>query len=174
MSSLNKALLIGNLGKDPEIRYTQSGQAVATFSLATGENWTDQNGNRQERTEWHNIVAWGKLADLSQRFLAKGRQVYIEGRIQSREWTDQTGGKRRTTEIIASSIVFLGNRAAQGGGYDAPPPYGASSQPPDASSSAYGNEPPSSYGKSDYASGGLADAEQSFGDTGITDKDIPF
>jgi len=165
MSSLNKALLIGNLGKDPEIRYTQNGQSVASFSLATSENWTDQNGNKQERTEWHNIVAWGKLADLSQRFLAKGRQVYIEGRIQSREWTDQTGGKRRTTEIIATSIVFLGARAGQGGSYDAPPPYGTSTQPPAASSS--------SYEKQDYSSG-FDDAEQSFGDTGITDGDIPF
>jgi single-strand DNA-binding protein len=164
MSSLNKILLIGNLGKDPEIRYTQNGQSVATFSLATSENWTDQSGNKQERTEWHNIVAWGKLADLSQRFLAKGRQVYIEGRIQSREWTDQSGGKRRTTEVIATSILFLGNRAAQGGSYDAPPPYGTSSQPPAA---------PSSYDKPDYSSG-LTDAEPSFGDAGITDSDIPF
>ena len=164
MSSLNKALLIGNLGKDPEIRYTQNGQSVATFSLATSENWTDQNGNRQERTEWHNIVAWGKLADLSQKFLAKGRQVYIEGRIQSREWTDQTGGKRRTTEINATSIVFLGNRATQGGNYDAPPPYGTSSQPPAASSSSE---------KQGYSSG-PGDAEPPFGDAGITDGDIPF
>ena len=167
MSSLNKALLIGNLGKDPEIRYTQGGQSVATFSLATSENWTDQSGSKQERTEWHNIVAWGKLADLSQRFLAKGRSVFVEGRIQSREWTDQNGGKRRTTEIIATSIVFLGNRASQGGSYDAPPPYGSLSQPPEASSSA-------SYGKQDYPSS-LADAEQSpLGDMGITDKDMPF
>ena len=165
MSSLNKALLIGYLGKDPEMRYTQNGQSVASFSLATSENWTDQNGNKQDRTEWHNVVAWGKLADLSQRFLAKGRQVYIEGRIQSREWTDQTGGKRRTTEIIATSIVFLGSRTSQGGNYDAPPPYGASSQPPAASSS--------SYDKQNYSSG-PGDVDQSFGDAGITDSDIPF
>jgi len=170
MSSLNKVLLIGNLGKDPEIRYTQNGQSVATFSLATSDNWTDQTGNRQERTEWHNVVAWGKLADLSQRFLAKGRQVYIEGRIQSREWTDQSGVKRRTTEIIASSIVFLGARAAQGGSYDAPPPYGASQQPPNASTSSYGRpyEPEQPY------SSGPVDTEQPFGDAGITDSDIPF
>ena len=168
MSSLNKVLLIGNLGKDPEVRYTQSGQSVATFSLATKENWTDQTGNKQDRTEWHTIVAWGKLADLSQRFLAKGRQVYIEGRIQSREWTDQSGGKRRTTEIIASNIVFLGSRTAQGGSYDGPPPYGTSAQPPAASSSSYGKpyEPEQPY------SSGPADVE--FGDAGITDSDIPF
>jgi len=169
MSSLNKVLLIGNLGKDPEIRYTQNGQAVATFSLATSENWTDQTGNRQERTEWHRIVAWGKLADLSQRFLAKGRQVYIEGRIQSREYTDQSGAKRNTTEINASNIVFLGSRASQGGNYDGPPPYGASSQPPAASSSyAKPYDPDQTY------SSGPADAEQPFGDAGITDSDIPF
>ena len=163
MSSLNKVLLIGNLGKDPEVRYTQNGQSVATYSLATSENWTDQTGNKQERTEWHNIVAWGKLADLSQRFLAKGRQVYIEGRIQSREWTDQSGGKRRTTEIIATSILFLGNRASQGGSYDVPPPYGTSSQPP---SPSYNN-------RSEH-SADAADAEPAFGDAGITDSDIPF
>lgn len=164
MSSLNKVLLIGRLGKDPEVRYTQNGQSVATFSLATSDNWTDQAGNRQERTEWHNIVAWAKLADLSQRFLAKGRQVYIEGRIQSREWTDQSGAKRRTTEIIASNLVFLGSRDSQGGGgYDAPPPYGTSSQPTGAS-----------YEKSDYSSGPSSEPEQPFGDAGITDSDIPF
>ena len=168
MSSLNKVLLIGNLGKDPEVRYTQSGQSVATFSLATTENWTDQTGNKQDRTEWHNIVAWGKLADLSQRFLAKGRQVYVEGRIQSREWTDQSGGKRRTTEIIASSIVFLGNRAGQGGNYEAPPPYGTSSPPPAASSTSYGKP----YESEQPYSSGPADTE--FGDAGITDSDIPF
>jgi single-strand DNA-binding protein len=171
MSSLNKVLLIGNLGKDPEVRFTQNGQSVATFSLATGESWTDQSGNRQDRTEWHNIVAWGKLADLSQRFLAKGKQVYIEGRIQSREWTDQSGGKRRTTEIIASNIVFLGNRGGQGGGsYDAPPPYGTSAQSPAASSPSYGK----SYESEPYSPDGPAEAEQAFGDTGITDSDIPF
>ena len=170
MSSLNKVLLIGNLGKDPEIRYTQNGQAVATFSLATSDNWTDQTGNRQERTEWHRVVAWGKLADLSQRFLAKGRQVYIEGRIQSREYTDQSGTKRNTTEIIASSIVFLGSRAAQGGNYDGLPAYGTSSQPPAASSSSYGR----SYDAEQTYPSGPADADQSFGDAGITDSDIPF
>jgi single-strand DNA-binding protein len=176
MASLNKVILIGNLGKDPEIRYTQSNQAVATFSLATTDNWTGQDGNKQERTEWHRIVAWGKLADLSQRFLAKGRQVYIEGRIQSREWTDKDGNKRNTTEVIASSILFLGSRNAQGGDYGAP--QGATSQSP--STSSYGG---SSYGSGSYGGGKpqVAEAsypgtesEQPFGDAGITDSDIPF
>jgi len=111
MASLNKVMLIGNLGKDPEIRYTTDGTPVAHFSLATSESWTDKSGVRQERTEWHNIVAWNKLADLCKRFLAKGRQVYIEGRIQSREWDDRDGNKRRTTEIVANQMVLLGARS---------------------------------------------------------------
>ena len=171
MSPLNKATLIGNLGKDPEVRYTQSGQSVATYSLATSETWKDQSGQKQERTEWHNIVAWGKLADLSQRFLTKGRQVYIEGRIQSRDWTDQSGNKRRTTEIIATNIVLLGNRNSQEGDYGAPPPYGATTQPMPSPASSYGG------GKSQDASSSYsssAEPEQPFGDAGITDSDIPF
>jgi len=111
MSSLNKAILIGHLGRDPEIRSTPDGTPVANFSLATSESWTDRSGTRQERTEWHNIVAWRKLADLCKRYLTKGRQVYVEGRIQTREWDDRDGNKRRTTEIVANQIVFLGSRA---------------------------------------------------------------
>jgi single-strand DNA-binding protein len=114
MSSLNKILLIGRLGKDPEIRYTPDGSPVANFSLATSENWTDKSGTRQERTEWHNIVAWNKLADLSKRYLTKGRQVYIEGRIRTREWDDRDGNKRRTTEVIANQMVLLGSRSEGG------------------------------------------------------------
>ncbi len=110
MSSLNKVLLIGRLGKDPEVRYTPDGAPVANFSLATSEFWTDKSGTRQERTEWHNIVAWNKLADLSKRYLAKGRQVYVEGRLRTREWDDKDGNKRRTTEIVASQMVLLGSR----------------------------------------------------------------
>lgn len=113
MSSLNKVMLIGRLGKDPEVRHTQEGMPVATFSLATSEIWTDKSGNRQERTEWHNIVAWNKLADLCRRYLTKGRQVYVEGRIRTREWDDREGNKRRTTEIIASQILFIGARPEQ-------------------------------------------------------------
>lgn len=110
MSSLNKAMLIGRLGKDPEIRYTQDGSPVANFSLATSDFWTDKSGTRQEKTEWHNIVAWKRLADLSKRYLAKGRQVFVEGRIRTRDWDDKDGNKRRTTEIIANQIVLLGSR----------------------------------------------------------------
>jgi single-strand DNA-binding protein len=110
MSSLNKVMLIGRLGKDPEIRYTPEGSAVANFSLATSETWNDKSGTRQERTEWHNIVAWTRLADLAKRYLAKGRQVYIEGRIRTREYDDKDGNKRRITEIIANQMVLLGSR----------------------------------------------------------------
>ena len=110
MSSLNKAMLIGRLGKDPEIRYTQDGSPVANFSLATSDFWTDKSGTRQEKTEWHNIVAWKRLADLSKHYLAKGRQVFVEGRIRTRDWDDKDGNKRRTTEIIANQIVLLDSR----------------------------------------------------------------
>jgi len=114
MSSLNKVMLIGRLGKDPEVRYTPDGAPVANFSLATSEFWTDKSGSRQEKTEWHNIVAWNKLADLSKRYLVKGRQVYVEGRLRTREWDDKDGNKRRTTEIYASQMVLLGSRSEGG------------------------------------------------------------
>ena len=108
MSGLNKAILIGNLGVDPEIRYTQNSTPVTSFTLATSESWTDRDGNREKRTEWHRIVAWRKLAELCNQYLTKGRQVYIEGKIQTRTWTDQGGVEKRTTEIVASNVVFLG------------------------------------------------------------------
>jgi len=106
--SLNKVLLLGNLGKDPEVRYTSSGRAVATFTLATSQQWRDQDGNDQERTEWHRIVAWGRLGEVCGEYLSKGKQVFIEGRIQSREWEDQEGNKRTTVEIIANDMIMLG------------------------------------------------------------------
>jgi single-strand DNA-binding protein len=149
MSSLNKAILIGNLGRDPEIRYTPDGTPVANFSLATAEFWTDKSGTRQERTEWHNIVAWNKLAEISKRYLTKGRQVYVEGRIRTRDWEDKDGNKRRTTEIIAAQIVLLGSRSQA---TDAAP----ATSPTPMSRTIAEPEP------------GLA------ADLGITDDDIPF
>jgi single-strand DNA-binding protein len=113
--SLNKVMLIGNLGKDPELRYTPSGVAVATFSIATNESWKDQDGNTQERTEWHNIVAWRKLAEICGEYLKKGKKVYIEGRIQTRSYDDKnTGAKKYITEIVADNLIMLdgGGRAA--------------------------------------------------------------
>lgn len=109
--SLNKVLLIGNVGKDPDIRHLESGVSVATFSLATSERFRDRNGETKETTEWHNIVAWRQLADLASNYIKKGTQIYVEGRIRTRAWDDQTGNKRYTTEILADSIQLLGRRS---------------------------------------------------------------
>jgi single-strand DNA-binding protein len=106
--SVNKVILIGNLGKDPEVRFTQTGSAVANFSIATSEQWNDRDGKRQERTEWHNIVVWGKQGELCGQYLSKGRQVYVEGSIRTRSYDDKTGTKRYVTEIVAQRIRFLG------------------------------------------------------------------
>ncbi len=106
--SLNKVMLIGNLGKDPEVRFTGGGRAVARFPLATSEVWTDQEGQRQERTEWHNIVVWGKQAETCGQYLAKGRQVFVEGSIRTRQYDDKDGNRRYITEVIAQRVQFLG------------------------------------------------------------------
>lgn len=137
---VNKVILIGNLGADPEVRFTPGGQAVANFRIATSESWNDKNGQKQERTEWHRIVVWGKLAELCGEYLKKGRQCYVEGRLQTREWTDKENRKNYTTEVVATSVTFLGGRdgagASEGSGrrgggsfsrggdadYGAPPP----------------------------------------------------
>jgi single-strand DNA-binding protein len=117
MAGVNKAILIGNLGRDPELRYTQSGQGVCNFTLATSESWAKKDGGgREERTEWHRIVAWGRTAELCAQYLAKGRTVYIEGRIQTREWENKEGQKQRTTEIVANTVQFLGGPRGSGGG----------------------------------------------------------
>lgn len=115
--SVNKVILVGNLGKDPELRYTPSGTAVATFSLATTERYKDRDGNRQEKTEWHNIVAWRQLAEICGKYLHKGKQVYIEGKIQTRSYDDRDGNKRYMTEIVVEQMQMLGGRDdSQGGG----------------------------------------------------------
>jgi len=110
MASVNKAILIGNLGADPELRYTASGTAVAGFNIATTERYKDKNGELQERTEWHSIVCWGRLGELANEYLKKGRSVYIEGRIQTRNYEDKDGIKRYKTEIVAQQMQFLGGR----------------------------------------------------------------
>ena len=111
MAGINKAIIVGNLGKDPEVRYTQDGRAVTNFTIATSEDWKDKDsGEKRERTEWHRIVAFGRLGEICGEYLSKGRQVYVEGRIQTRDWEDREGVKRYTTEIIASTVQFLGNR----------------------------------------------------------------
>jgi len=116
MASINKVILIGNLGRDPELRYTQSGQAVANFSLATTDRFSNREGDRQERTEWHRVTVWGKTAENCAQYLNKGRSVYVEGRLQTREWEDKEGQKRRTTEVIAQTVQFLGGRGQGAGG----------------------------------------------------------
>jgi single-strand DNA-binding protein len=113
---INKAILVGNLGQDPEIRYTNSGTAVANFSIATTERWKDKNtGEMQDKTEWHKIVAWGKLGEICGEYLSKGRQVYIEGKIQTRQWEDKDGNKRYSTEIVANEMKMLGFKDSGGG-----------------------------------------------------------
>ncbi len=120
MASVNRAILIGNLGRDPEIRYTQSGEPIANFSLATSENWTDKSGQRQERTEWHRVEVFGKTAQVVRDYCTKGRQVYVEGSIRYDEWTDKDGNKRFSTKIRVSGpnsrLVLLGGPRGEGAG----------------------------------------------------------
>ncbi|HLG20004.1 MAG TPA: single-stranded DNA-binding protein [Bdellovibrionota bacterium] len=108
MAGVNKVILIGNLGADPEIRYTQGGVPVATLRVATSEQWKNKNGQKEERTEWHRVVLWSRLAELAGQYLSKGRQVYLEGRIQTRSWDDKEGKKRYSTEVVATQMQFLG------------------------------------------------------------------
>ncbi|MFZ3072764.1 MAG: single-stranded DNA-binding protein [Thermodesulfobacteriota bacterium] len=114
MAGVNKVILVGNLGKDPELRYAPSGMAIANFSIATTETWKDKSGAKQDKTEWHKIVAFNKLAEICGEYLNKGKQVYIEGRIQTRQWEDKDGNKRYTTEIVASTMQFLGAAGGKG------------------------------------------------------------
>ncbi len=137
---VNKVILVGNLGRDPEVRSTPSGQSVATFSLATNRKWRDKDGNRQEQTEWHNIVCWGRQAEIAGQYLTKGRQVFVEGRLQTRSWEDkQSGEKKYKTEVICDNFQMLGQRS-DFEDRSAPPPYeppggtgggGGSSEPED-------------------------------------------
>ena len=117
--NVNKAIILGNLGRDPEVRHTQTGQSVCNFSVATNEKWQDKSGEAQSRTEWHRIVAWGKLADLCGQYLTKGRTVYVEGKLQTREWENKDGVKQYTTEIVARDVQFL-DRADSGSRQSAP------------------------------------------------------
>jgi len=151
--TVNKVILIGRVGQDPEVRYTSSGAPVANFSVATDESFKSRNGEQQQHTEWHRIVAWNKLAEICGEYLTKGKLVYIEGSIRSRQWEDQSGNKRTSYDIVARSMQMLGSRAdaerAAGAGARSAAPQGAGSEQHDT-----GPEPP-------------ADGE-------ITDDDIPF
>jgi single-strand DNA-binding protein len=122
MASVNKAIVLGNLGRDPELRHTQAGKAVCQLNVATTETWNDQSGERQEKTEWHRIVVWGRQAENCDKYLSKGRSVYVEGRIQTRKWQDKDGADRYSTEIVADRVQFIGGgagaRDSGGGGSD--------------------------------------------------------
>lgn len=164
--SVNKVMLIGRLGTDPEVRYTSGGGAVANFSMATNDTWTDKSGQRQERTEWHRIVVWGKTAELCGQYLSKGRQAYIEGRLQTREWTDKEGQKRYTTEVVAQTVQFLGGPGDRAGGERA--------TGTGATSADYGAGAPAGGFGGGPAAGGSSDP--AFGERagGIADDDVPF
>ena len=123
--SVNKVILIGNLGSDPELKYTPSGAAVTNFNVATNEVWNDKDGNKQERTEWHRVVLWRKLAEIAGEYLKKGSKVYLEGRLQTRSWEDKDGVKRYTTEVVADNMTMLdakGEGGSSSGASSAPPP----------------------------------------------------
>jgi len=136
MAAINKVFLMGNLGRDPDLRTTNSGQHVCEFSLATSETWQDRSGERQERTEWHRIIVWGRQGENAAKYLKKGRAAFVEGRIQYRDWTDKDGNKRTTTEIVANNVQFLGGAGddRRGGRSDDGPP------PPDDSNYRNDNE----------------------------------
>lgn len=159
--SVNKVILVGRLGRDPETRFTGGGQAVANFSVATDETYKDKNGERQKRTEWHKIVVWGKQAEIAQQYLKKGSLVFIEGRIQSREWQDKEGQKRTSFEIVASNFRMLGGRG------DGAPGGGASR------SGGSSHDDLESGGGDDFGSGGSAPSGGHSGPE-ISDEDIPF
>ena len=151
--SINKVILVGRLGRDPELKYTASGTPFCRFSMATDDSWTDKgSGERSERTEWHNIVVWDKLAEICNNYLTKGRLVYIEGSLQTREWDDKEGVKRKTTEVRARDMVMLGGGGEGGGGGGGPRPSGGPASGPSGPSGPSGGD----------------------GGSAITDDDIPF
>lgn len=122
MAGVNKVILVGNLGKDPEVRYLENGTAVANFPIATSESYKDREGNRIDQTEWHNIVVWRKLAEIAENYLKKGSQIYLEGKLRTRSWDDQQGNKRYTTEVVADNFTMLGRKDDNnmGGGVNEP------------------------------------------------------
>ncbi len=161
--SVNKVILVGRLGRDPETRYTGGGQAVANFSLATDESYKDKNGERQKRTEWHKIVVWGKQAEIAQQYLKKGSLIFVEGRIQSREWQDKEGQKRTSFEIVANNFRMLGSRAESA----------AAGSGSGATSRSGGDDSESHAALADDSYGGGGGGASSSGPE-ISDEDIPF
>lgn len=145
---VNKVILVGNLGRDAELRYTPGGAAVATINMATTEVWNDKSGQRQEKTEWHRVVNWGKSAESLNEYLTKGKQIYVEGRLQTRQWDDKDGNKRYTTEIRADRIVLLGGGGQRSGGGGG--------------------------GSTGYGGGATSTPDEPGGGDPLTDDDIPF
>src|SRR5258708_11409173 len=152
--SVNKVILVGRLGRDPETRYTAGGQAVCNFSLATDESFKSKSGERQKRTEWHRIVAWGKKAEFAQQYLKNGQKIYVEGSIRTNEWTDKENQKRTTVEIIASDFRFVGSKQDSGG-------------------SSYRTNSAAA-GSADFDGGATAPAEHEQAGPEVSDEDIPF
>lgn len=187
--SVNKVILVGRLGQNPEIRYTTSGAAVVNFSLATNESWIDKtNGQKQERTEWHKIVVWGKLGELCNQFLSKGRQAYVEGRIQTRQWQDKDGQTKYMTEIVAQTVHFIGGVGMgvqkENSNADAPNPSSSSgfSSGPGTGFGNYGNQPttPPGFGNNEMGSaggngsGGGGGPVTPMPTSSFTEDDVPF
>ena len=166
MASVNKVIIIGNLGADPELRYTPGGQAVCDLRIATSDQWTDKSGERKEQTEWHRIVVWGKQAENCSQYLSKGRQVYVEGRLRTRQWDDKEGNKRYTTEIVAQTVQFLGGGRGEGS---------AARERPAGSERAAGGERAATRRESNGESAGGAPGDDYGGPPGaMSDDDIPF
>lgn len=157
---LNRVMLIGNLGQDPELKYTQGGQAMLKMRLATTESYLDKGNERQQRTEWHSITMWGKRAESLNKFLSKGRTIYVEGRIQTRQWEDKDGNKRYTTDIVATNVILLGGGQGAGGGRGG----GGGGGPRDDDFEGGGGG----------GGGGYSEGPSGGGDGGFGDDDIPF
>ena len=164
MASVNKVILLGNLGRDPETRYTTGGDAVTNLNIATSEQWKDKSGEKQERTEWHRVVLFGRQAEIAGEYLKKGRSVYIEGRLQTRKYTDKDGVEKYSTEIVADRMQLIGGAREGGGGDDEMPGGGGGARPPSRSGGGgAGGQRPASGG----GSGGKKSGED-------FDDDIPF
>jgi single-strand DNA-binding protein len=155
MASVNKVILVGNLGKDPEVRYMPSGDAITNITMATTDSWKDKNGEKQEKTEWHKVAFFGKLAEIAGEYLKKGSQVYVEGRLQTRKWQDKEGQDRYTTEIVADRMQMLGSRSG-GGTFEVQ------------------DKPPAGSSGTRESSGGSKPAGKKGGDFGDFEDDIPF
>ena len=165
---VNKVILIGNVGADPELRYTPSGTAVTNFNMATNESWTDNSGDKQERTEWHRIVVWGRLAEICNQYLRKGSKVYIEGRLQTRNWEGQDGQKRYTTEVVARDMQMLDSRDEMAaGGADTGPSYPSGAQQSTGPSKQQADRSPD-------GGGGFPPPSSEPPPPGAPDDDLPF